>query len=251
MSSLLEELSRRRERECRLTPDRALRSLDEAHAFLRDRGMLTRTTDSSLPSLYEASHEDPYAAGSRDAGASPTKWDWAAELAERPDVHALKIHRSKTILLTDETLALADPICRGELTRMENEDLGWNRLLTHLARTGPSDVDDVRRALGLKAQEMKALRYPLERCGALVGLPSEHGTLLARWDQAFPPAPHDGLSAFAALLAAAIRAAVLAPERELIRWFSWPWLFPDDLVDRLTGLGTLYRPAPGWVAASD
>ena len=36
---------------CRLTPDRALGSLDEADALLRDRGMLTRTADSALPQL--------------------------------------------------------------------------------------------------------------------------------------------------------------------------------------------------------
>src|SRR6266516_3207912 len=57
--SRLQELQERRAHECRLTPDRALRTLDEAEAFLRDRGLLTRTADSALPSLYEACHEDP------------------------------------------------------------------------------------------------------------------------------------------------------------------------------------------------
>ena len=59
----LTELRKRRAFECRLTPDRALRTLAEAEAFLRDRGQLTRTTDSALPSLYEACHEDGYAPG--------------------------------------------------------------------------------------------------------------------------------------------------------------------------------------------
>ena len=36
----------------RLIPDRALRTLDEAEAFLRGRGLLTRTADCALPSLY-------------------------------------------------------------------------------------------------------------------------------------------------------------------------------------------------------
>src|SRR5450755_1699979 len=118
MADPLEELRQRRARECRLTPDLALNSLAEAAAFLRDRGLLTRTPDSSLPSLYEACHEDPYRPGTPGFGSWPaTKWPWAAELARRDDVHALKIHRSKTILLTDETLALVDPICRAELAR--------------------------------------------------------------------------------------------------------------------------------------
>jgi len=107
---------------CRLTPDRALESLDEAHEFLRDRGLLTRTMDSALPSLHEACHEEPYAAGSHGFGAWPaTKYPWFFELAARPDVHELKIHNGKSILFTEESLGLVDSICRSELSRMESE----------------------------------------------------------------------------------------------------------------------------------
>ena len=45
----LAELEERRAYECRLTPDRALESLDDAEAFLQERGMLTRSADSALP----------------------------------------------------------------------------------------------------------------------------------------------------------------------------------------------------------
>jgi len=38
----LRELQERRAYECRLSPDRALETLDDAEAFLLDRGMLTR-----------------------------------------------------------------------------------------------------------------------------------------------------------------------------------------------------------------
>src|SRR6185437_9081187 len=70
--------------ECRLTPDRALETLAEAEAFLRDRGLLTRTADCALPSLYEACHEDPYKAGSPGFATWPaTKWPWFGELAGR------------------------------------------------------------------------------------------------------------------------------------------------------------------------
>jgi hypothetical protein len=47
-------LVERRAHACRLTFDRALDSLDEAEAFLHDRGLLTLMTDCSLPSLFEA-----------------------------------------------------------------------------------------------------------------------------------------------------------------------------------------------------
>ncbi len=52
----LAELEEQRAYECRLTPDRALETLDDAEDFLRDRGLLTRTSDSALPSLFEACH---------------------------------------------------------------------------------------------------------------------------------------------------------------------------------------------------
>ena len=38
-------LRKQRAFECRLTPDRALRTLAEAEEFLRCRGLLTRTTE--------------------------------------------------------------------------------------------------------------------------------------------------------------------------------------------------------------
>ena len=80
----LTELRERRAFQCRLAPGRALRSLEEADAFLRDRGLLTRTADCALPSLYEACHEDPYRPGSPGFATWPaTKWPWFGELADR------------------------------------------------------------------------------------------------------------------------------------------------------------------------
>ena len=49
------------------------------------------------------------------------------------------------------------------------------------------------------------------------------------------------MAAFRDLIAAAVRAAVLAPEAELRRWFSWQWYWADSLVDDLIGQGRLRR----------
>jgi len=243
---------------CRLTPDRALESPEDAHAFLRDRGLLTRTPDSALPSFFEACHEEPYAPGTPGFGSWPrTKYPWYFDLAARPDVHELKVHNGKSILFTDATLPLVDSICRKELRRMDGLD-EWATLLRHLADVGPSTPQDLQTELGLKPKELKRLRYPLERCGAIVSrslridLPDgshRHTSELLRYDQAYPEALNgDGIEK---LLVAAARAAVVAPERELARkWFSWRWLFPEKLVDRLVSEGLLERPARGWIAAS-
>src|SRR5260370_1025285 len=141
------DLQRRREVEGRLAPDRAIGSLQEAEAFLRDRGLLTRPPDSPLPGLYDACHEDAYQPGSPGFATWPaTKW-----------------HRF------------------GEL-----------------AALGP-DADPVR--------------------------------------------------AFGDLVGAGVRAAVLAPDSELRRWFSWNWYWTDALLDDLISEGRLRTVGDGLIAA--
>jgi hypothetical protein len=257
LDTAVEELEERRAYLCRLTPDRALESVEETHQFLLDRGLLTRTPDSALPSFFGACHEEPYAPGSAGFGSWPaTKYPWYFELAERPDVHELKVHNGKSILFSAETLALVDAICRAELARMEEHE-DWALLLRHLADAGPSTLDDLQTELALKPKELKQLRYPLERCGAVlsrslrVELPDgghTHTSELVRYDQAYPEPRGD--ATIDDVVVAAVQAAVLAPEREVTRrWFSWRWLFDEELVDRLVSDGRLERPARGWLTA--
>jgi hypothetical protein len=245
----LAELEERRARECRLSPDRALETLDEAEAFLRDRGLLTRTADSALPSLFEACHEEPYARESPGFGRWPaTKFPWFGLLGARGYL-ILAIHRGKSLLVTDEVAELVDPICRAELARLEAADEGGARLLRHLADAGPSELEDLQTELALAPKELKSVRSPLERCGAVVARsivyeePHRHTSLLARWDQAHPEPSKgdDPRRALGDLLCAGVHAAVVAPERELARWFSWRWYWEDDLVDELVGTGRLVR----------
>ncbi len=250
----MESLARLREQRvfcCRLSPDRALGSVQEADAFLRDRGLLTRTADCALPSLYEACHEDPYQPGRPGFATWPaTKWPWFGELGDRGHL-ITAVHRGKSLLVSGEVARLLDPICRAEIARMRAADRGWGRLLDHLAATGLSSIEDLRAELGLKRQELKALRAPLERCGAIVSRPlhvtagegHQHSSELVRWDQAYQGSGtgEDPMAALRDLLGAAVRAAVLAPESELRRWFSWPWYWTDSLVDDLIRQGRLRR----------
>ncbi len=196
------ELQRRRDYECRLTPDRALDSLDDAESFLLDRGLLTRTADSALPSLFGACHEEPYAPGKPGFGQWPrTKYPWFGELGAR-GYATLAIHGGKSLLISPETARLLDPLCRAELARREDDVL-----LRHLAEAGPSELDDLQLELGLAPKELRRLRAPLERCGALVARsvvyedPHRHTSELARWDQRFPEQAEDG--GLAALVIAA------------------------------------------------
>jgi len=249
----LAELLERRAFECRLTPDRALESITEADAFLRDRGLLTRTTDCALPSLYEACHEDPYQPGSPGFATWPaTKWPWFGELADGGGHLVVAVHRGKNLLVSRETADLLDPICRAEIDRMRAADRGWARVLDHLAGAGPASVEELRLELRLERQELKALRSPLERCGAIVsrslrmsaGDGHSHSSELMRWDQAHPARADgdtDPRRALVDLVVAGVRAAVVAPERELRRWFSWQWYWSESLTDDLVRQGQLRR----------
>ena len=248
----LAELRDRRAFEGRLVPGRALRTLDEADAFLRDRGLLTRTTDCALPSLYEACHEDPYRPGRPGFATWPaTKWPWFGELAGRGYL-ITAVHRGKNLLVSLETAALLDPICRAETERMRAAGGDWRRLLDHLAAVGPSSAEDLRTELRLKRQELKALRSPMERCGVIVsrsmevtgGAGEERPSVLARWDQAYPAgggAATDPERALGDLVTAAVRAAVVAPETEPRRWFSWMWYWTGTCIDDLVRAGRLRR----------
>jgi hypothetical protein len=40
-------------------------------------------------------------------------------------------------------------------------------------------------------------------------------------------------------------------DRQIGRWFSWPWRFSPRLIDGLVREGRLERPEPGWVALPD
>jgi hypothetical protein len=244
MTTGMTELSERRARECRLTPDRALASLDEAEEFLLDRGLLTRTADCALPSLFAACHEEPYAPDKPGFGQWPrTKYPWFGKLGAR-GYAILAVHGGKSLLVSDETARLIDPLARVELEQRSDDPL-----LRHLEEAGASELDDLQLELGLSPKALRRLRAPLERCAALVARsviyeePHRHTSVLSRWDQVFPePSRNGGLEE---LVVAGVRAAVLAPEAELRRWFAW---WEDGLVERLVADGRLLRPEAGWVA---
>lgn len=268
----LAELRARRALECRLVADRALATLEDAEAFLHDRRVLTQTRDSSLPSLFAATHEPAYAPGKAGFGSWPrTKWWWGAELGSRAHVQPLKIHKGKLLLLSPEAAAVIDPLCRDALARAEDGELGAEAaaIVRHLKAAGAGAADEVRLALGLDAKTFRSAREKLEREGAVVSRAAEggppaageagpgrpeapqayrHGTTIARWDQSHPHRRKAALaSALDDLVLLAIRAAVVVQEDEPAGWFAWP--VPRDTIRRLLETRRLMRPAAGWVAA--
>jgi hypothetical protein len=162
------------------------------------------------------------------------------------------------VLVTEEIARLLDPILRAEIERMRSGADDWALVLDHLAATGPSEVEDLQVELGFRPKDFKGVRSPLERCGAVVSRSFGVSTSrrdqtvtseLARWDQVYPEAV-GGEVDLKPLVVAAVRAAVVAPEREVPRWFSWQWYWRPELVDELVAEGRLERPKPGWVTVT-
>ena len=257
----LAELRAERIRLCRLSPDRALVSLDEAEEFLRDRRLLTLVPDSSLPSLFGAIHEEPYAPGKAGFGSWPkTKWRWGGELAARPGVLTPKIHRGKILFLSREAATVVDPLCRESLGSAEAGSLGADAaaIVRHLAAAGPSTLDDLKGELGLDVKALRAARERLERSGAVVAKEAlvpvgiepahRHSSTLARWDQVWTQRRKaSAAGALDDLVVLAVRAAVVTHQDDVKTCFSWPVL--SSAIERLISLGRLSRPGPGWVSA--
>jgi len=235
----------------RLTPDRALDTLEDAEAFVRERGLVTLLPSTSLPSLFAACHEEPYSEDGRGFGGWPkTKWWWGGALEERGLLYA-KLLRGTGVFVSDEVATLADPLCRGELARAEAGDYGeYCRLVVeHLAAAGPSLADEVGDELNLVRGSFRNVRKRLERVGAMVARPvkigERHASELRRWDQLRPePSAGGGLDD---LIVAGVRAAVAAPELEVRSWFSWR--ATPEQIERLVEDGRLARPEPGLLTA--
>jgi hypothetical protein len=217
----LAPLEAERSRACRLTPDRA------------------------LPSLFLACHEPPYRPGSSGFGLWPrTKYPWAVELTAHPGIHGLKVHRGRRVLVSDTVASVLDPLCRAAL-----DAAAGSPLVVHLRSAGPSLVEDLQVELGLSAATLRLLREPLERTGAVmarsVTLPARtgghrHTSELRLWPESETSVPGANVplqSALDDLLVAGVNAAVLAPERELAQWFSWP--VPAGTAERLVAEGRI------------
>lgn len=246
----LVDLESRRTIECRLTPDRALNTLEQAGAFLSERGMLTRMPDSALPSLFGACHEERAQSDSPGFGQWPkTKWIWSFQLTARFGAVLTKLHRGKSLFLSVQTARIFDPLVRKSMAAAEGDEA---QLLEHLARHGDAMPEDIEIELGWDRRRLKRARDRLERVGAILsdGLVFENTSTwyfapMRRWDQVIARSTQAG-EPHSEVVLAGLRAAVIAPESNIRSWFSWP--VPAGTVDRLVKAGQVTRPQPGWVA---
>jgi hypothetical protein len=234
----------RRAEACKLDPAFKLVELEEAVAFVHDRGMLTLTPCCALPSLFGACHEEAHSPGKKGYGTWPkTRWWWGGAVAATDGVTVAKLHGGKNVYLSSRVTDLVDPLCREELARARDGAFGEDaqRLVELLVTAGPATTDEVKDALGFEAKAYQRARSTLERRGAIVstGLTAEtggdgghlHTSELRAWDHApATPAPSDPRPA---LLHAVVAAAVVISEKEARRALRWDLPAEADGVERM------------------
>jgi hypothetical protein len=247
------ELEERRAFDCRLTPDRALNDVEEAAAFLAERGLLTRFPDCALPSLFGACHEAPGRAGGRGFDLWPkTKWIFSFQLTQQRGTVLTKLHRGKSLYLSLDAASAFDGLVRHAIDDVTGDEA---TLLNHLEQRGPSIPDDIELELRWTRQRLKRVRARLESVGAVIseGLVFEDSTTwhfapLRRWDQVVA-SRSTAADPFVPVVIAGVKAAVLAPESDIQSWFSWR--IPQTTVNTLVEEGRLVRPAAGLLALAD
>lgn len=212
--------------------------------------MLTLMPCCSLPSLFAACHEEPYGTGGGFASWPKTKYPWAFQLAAREGAFWTRLHAGKGLIITDEVARIAAPLCRAELAAAFEGAHGDDarRIVEQLRSAGPSVTEELKEELALDARSFKRARDRLERFGAVIGrglrveLPDgghRHTNEYRLWDLG---SDGDRDSALTELFVLGVRAAVVAPAKEALRWFSWP--VPKEALDD----ERLVQPEPGWVA---
>ena len=254
MTDALADLRARRDYECRLTPDRALESLTRRMASCGN-GVCSRVPPTArCRACMRRVMRTPIrqAAGLRELASHEVA---VGPRAIRVPGRALAGHPSRQDDPAERRAARARRSglpCRAGTDGARRSGLGQ-------AAGSPGRYGTVRRRRRRGRARTEAQGAPgrcARRCSAAgrwwrgrscclrrSGEGHIHRSELARWDQAYPrPSglPRD----IVALMGAALRAAVLTPEKDLVKWFSWRWLLPSDLADQLIARGLAIRPLP-------
>jgi hypothetical protein len=256
---MLERLEGRRAERCRLDPRRALGELDDAAAFLHERGMLTLTPCCALPSLFGACHEEPYSDKGGFASYPKTRWWWGGALAAADGVLATKLHAGKTLFLAPRVADVVSSLCLEALDEARAGQHGPDaaRVVELLEQAGPSTTDEVKTELGLDARGYQRARAVLDKRGAILTRTltvdtdddgHRHMSELRLWDHA-PTGPREAVDTLTELLVAAVDAAVVLSERDARRAFTWT--IPTSAVDAAVDEGRVVRPAPNVLASAE
>jgi hypothetical protein len=242
----------------RLRPALALRDPVEARDFVRALGVVVRTPDRWLPSLFAAAQGKAARPGGKGFATWPAHaWWWGGAMADDGDILATKALRGRTAYVARPLWPALDAAVRGRGAALAGAPAD---LLACLRAAGrPLRTDEWRRAAGFagptRTAPFRKARGVLEALGVVLEEAApmderhEHVALAQPWEARFraPLARARGVDAF---VRATLAAAGDAPARVVAGWFGWPRAETTAAVARLVAAGAVHRAAGGQLRAA-
>jgi hypothetical protein len=258
--NFLEALDRQ-DRLHRRKPELKIHGATHARVIVRELGMVSVNAATDLPNLI-----DPIV-GRRASGAERVYKEpaallktWLPAILEDRDILELKLFRQESTLLIRSLWPLVDPVARhfGAQGR-EGELLSpmARRFLAVLDRHGATRMDRLKKVLNVRtvgdSKAFKLARGELEEYCLIVAwadpdTPRDpQGLIWETWDRFATRTldsrliPRSLDAAWAGLMEAAVRAAVVCPEKGIARWFPWTRDQARESLDLLLSRGVIER----------
>lgn len=245
---LLKNARALREKEHRLRPSLRLHTLREAEDFVQSRGLVSVLGGNELPSIISAFLGREW----KPSGKGFTGWlDWwslkvsgkslgrsLASLERSKDIVSTRIFRKSKTLVSREMWPILDPIVRYHSALASSHDMfsedEW-KILEFIEDNGPTRTDQLREKLELQGKSHTGPFHVslsrLESYGLIIGhedpSPERHlhaniwETWKAKTNQRIGRRRFSYEEAAEKLLSKTVDAAILAPEKEVAKWFQW------------------------------
>lgn len=237
----------------RLTFDLRLRSMPEARKFIREQSAVLWNTRAEIPNLMDAM-VGRIANGNERASARLAENCalWREQILQEPEFLECNFFRKRSTVLHQDLWPYATVFAKLNRKKATNEHLvskEARKILTFIHNEGPSQPDQVRRALKFNsvAEKRSFHRATQELQDMLIVLSREVRDAESRkkietldfWENCLPKSQlnkSDHLSASEAemkLLSAALHGSVLTPEKNISKWFQWCNEHCSDALEKL------------------
>lgn len=251
----------RQDRLHRRKPELKIHGATHARVMVRELGMVSVNAATELPNLI-----DPIV-GRRASGAERVYQEpasqlknWLPAILEDRDLLELKLFRQEATLLVRQLWPLVDPVARHfGVQGREGELLSpmGRKFLAYLDRNGPTRLDRLKKELGVRtvgdSKAFKLARQELDAYCLIVAwtdpdTPRDpNGIIWETWDRFSGRnldqrlIPRSAPEAWAGLLDAAMRAAVIGQEKLIPQWFPWTRDEARDALDTVLQRGVAER----------
>ena len=244
---LLKKANEIRVRNHRLKPSLRLRTKEDAVGFIHYEGLVSFLGGNELPSFISAVLGRSWKPSKKGF----TAWNewWSVKISGQPiagasreiegrnDILAARLFRRTKTLVSKRVWPTLDPVVRHHKELLERGEILSDfdrRLLRTIKQEKSIRTDRLRKTLGLEAKENNSRFHRaltnLENYALIVGVEDPrpekhlHANIWQTWESKTSKVVSDQVSyedGLAQLLQVTIDACVLAPEKEVAKWFPW------------------------------